>query len=72
MWRYDLSCLTPYCYIDLDNLVKFVLDALNGKAYEDDSQVCEIHTAKLYTDTDSRTEVVISKLLDSDVIRYSE
>mmetsp|Transcript_17114 Transcript_17114/g.37376 ORF Transcript_17114/g.37376 Transcript_17114/m.37376 type:complete len:144 (+) Transcript_17114:885-1316(+) len=33
---------------DLDNLVKFVLDALNGHAYLDDAQVSMISTAKLY------------------------
>ena len=35
---------------DLDNMVKFVLDALNDKLYGDDSQVVEIHCKKLYID----------------------
>lgn len=31
---------------DLDNVVKVVLDALNGLAYADDAQVVEIHATK--------------------------
>ena len=36
---------------DLDNLVKFVLDAMNKVFYVDDSQVTEIITTKEYSDT---------------------
>ena len=32
---------------DLDNLIKAVSDALNGVAYEDDSQVVEMQAVKL-------------------------
>jgi Holliday junction resolvase RusA-like endonuclease len=35
---------------DLDNLVKGLLDSLNGIAFEDDKQVCEIHCKKIYSD----------------------
>lgn len=35
---------------DLDNLVKFVKDCLNGLAWKDDSQVAEIHAVKFYAD----------------------
>ena len=31
---------------DADNVLKAVMDALNGVAYDDDSQVCEIHVYK--------------------------
>lgn len=31
-----------YKEVDLDNLAKFVLDCLNGVAFEDDSQVCSL------------------------------
>ena len=31
---------------DIDNVLKAVMDALNGIAYDDDSQVCEIHVYK--------------------------
>jgi len=33
---------------DLDNLVKGVLDSLNGLAYHDDSQVSELHITKCH------------------------
>lgn len=50
---------------DLDNMIKFVLDSLNGKAYNDDSQVCVIHSAKLYTENEPKTIVNLVKLDDS-------
>ena len=34
---------------DLDNLVKLVLDALNGIAYADDAQIVRIHAFKKYS-----------------------
>lgn len=50
---------------DLDNLIKFVLDSLNGLAYLDDSQICSIVSSKCYAEegTAARTEVRIRKLL---------
>lgn len=36
---------------DLDNMVKFVLDALNNKLYEDDCQIIEIQCIKSYSTT---------------------
>lgn len=33
---------------DLDNLVKAILDALNGVAWHDDAQVVELHISKQY------------------------
>ncbi len=33
---------------DLDNRIKAILDGLNGVAYQDDSQVFEIHAKQLY------------------------
>lgn len=35
---------------DLDNMVKFVLDALNDKLYIDDSLIFELKCSKLYTE----------------------
>jgi Holliday junction resolvase RusA-like endonuclease len=55
-----------YRTADLDNLVKFVLDALNAKAYEDDSQIAAIRSAKFYTEGEPYTKVIIRKLTDSD------
>jgi Holliday junction resolvase RusA-like endonuclease len=36
---------------DLDNMVKFVLDALNDKLYLDDSLIFEITCSKLYSES---------------------
>lgn len=36
---------------DIDNIVKAVMDALNGAAWNDDKQVCELNVHKLYSDT---------------------
>lgn len=33
---------------DCDNIIKIILDALNGVAYHDDAQVCKIHFEKIY------------------------
>ena len=33
---------------DLDNLQKYILDCLNGLAFKDDSQICEIRAKKRY------------------------
>lgn len=46
---------------DADNLAKAVLDALNGIAYYDDSQVCELSVSKLYSDN-PRVIVSISEI----------
>ena len=36
---------------DLDNLIKSCFDPLNGIAWADDSQVCELHARKVYGET---------------------
>ena len=47
---------------DIDNLLKFVLDALNGIAYVDDKQVAFCSAKKRYTDShDPRTIVEIEE-----------
>lgn len=38
---------------DTDNLAKFVLDALNGTYYKDDSQIYRLEVEKRYADEDS-------------------
>ena len=41
----------PSAKPDLDNVIKAVLDALNGVAYKDDSRVVGIHSCKVYGET---------------------
>lgn len=36
---------------DGDNVIKVVLDALNGVAFHDDGQVCKIYFEKMYAET---------------------
>ena len=43
---------------DLDNLVKTVLDGLNGVAWDDDEQVCELEASKMHAG-DPRTTIVM-------------
>lgn len=45
--------------VDLDNLVKTVLDALNGHAWDDDAQVVTIHATKHIDPTNPRTTITI-------------
>ena len=35
---------------DIDNIMKIVLDALNGVAYHDDSQICKVNFMKMYSE----------------------
>jgi Holliday junction resolvase RusA-like endonuclease len=46
---------------DLDNLVKFVLDAMNGYFYRDDSQIVSIRCSKMFVSSpgEGSTYVVI-------------
>lgn len=49
----QLKNSAPQCHTkrpDLDNLVKFVKDCLNGIAYKDDSRICQLAAYKLYAD----------------------
>lgn len=54
---------------DVDNLLKTVLDALNGLAYADDSQVVEVSARKSMVLNDpsaARTEVVVYRVGDEE------
>lgn len=55
-----LGELLPAKKPDIDNIVKAVLDALNGVAYRDDTQVVELHVRKQYSEK-PRVEVCITK-----------
>jgi len=45
---------------DADNLAKLVCDALNGVVWVDDSQICDLHVVKVYTDDGERVGVHLS------------
>lgn len=55
---------------DVDNYVKFVMDAINGVVYDDDSQVVILQAMKLYRLGDDctvgSTEVRVDKLEEAD------
>lgn len=46
---------------DIDNYVKAILDALNGLAFKDDSQIAVLYARKLYSDN-PRTEIEITEI----------
>ena len=47
---------------DVDNCIKSITDALNGFAYDDDSQIIGIIAQKHYTDEEPRAEVMIQEV----------
>ena len=38
---------------DIDNIVKIVLDAMNGIAFKDDTQITKLQVEKLYSTSES-------------------
>jgi len=59
-------------HVDVDNLGKFVLDALNQVAFYDDRQIVSLRLVKLfYTDERNKsgaTEVLLERVNDSDLL----
>lgn len=51
---------------DVDNVCKLVMDALNGVAYADDSQIVELHGIKYWAE-EPRTEIIIMPLGGADI-----
>lgn len=47
---------------DVDNCVKAILDALNGIAYKDDSQIVELTVDKQYTDEGAGAIVTLEEV----------
>lgn len=45
-----LASVAPTKRPDLDNVAKLVMDALNGHAWRDDAQVCDLRTQKAWGD----------------------
>lgn len=56
------NAVLPMKKPDLDNLAKAVCDALNGIAYKDDAQVCELFVQKLYS-REPMTVVTVRELI---------
>lgn len=46
------NVISPTKKPDIDNIVKAVLDAMNGFAYKDDTQITKIEVEKLYGDVE--------------------
>lgn len=59
--RARLGVINPSVRPDLDNLVKAVLDGLNGVAFLDDKQVIELFARKEYAD-EPRTLIRVEEL----------
>lgn len=57
----ECNSIRPTKKPDIDNVVKSVLDALNGVAYKDDTQVTELSVRKWWTADNDRIDVWIDK-----------
>lgn len=49
----------PITKPDVDNLVKAVLDGMNGVLYADDSQIIDLRVVKAYADGNPKTLVTL-------------
>jgi Holliday junction resolvase RusA-like endonuclease len=49
----------PITKPDLDNVLKAIMDSMNGFAWKDDNQVCSVTMAKYYTPESPRIEMII-------------
>lgn len=59
-----LKSNAPYHHVskpDIDNLQKFVMDALNGIYWRDDSLISIVHATKRYADTQPKTIIRIEE-----------
>jgi Holliday junction resolvase RusA-like endonuclease len=45
--------ILPTGKLDCDNVIKIILDALNGVCYEDDAQICNLKFEKHYSNLPS-------------------
>jgi len=61
------NCLRHFIRPDIDNLLKFTLDAMQGIIFENDSQITEIYASKYYSET-PRTVITIREIYASEKI----
>lgn len=56
-----------YCtkHIDIDNIIKIILDALNSICYVDDKQIVVINACKFWTLETPRVEIILESLRDT-------
>lgn len=47
---------------DSDNIIKIILDGLNGVCYHDDAQICRIHFEKKYSEI-PKTKITIKEIV---------
>jgi Holliday junction resolvase RusA-like endonuclease len=52
---------------DIDNLTKLVLDALNGVAWEDDTQVRAVHAELFRGRRSPMTRMIVEEMIDGDI-----
>ncbi|MFA5423500.1 MAG: RusA family crossover junction endodeoxyribonuclease [Phycisphaerae bacterium] len=64
--RMACGAILPMKKPDADNIVKIILDSLNGIAYDDDKQVCEVLFHKYYHE-EPRVDVQIKVLVTPDI-----
>jgi Holliday junction resolvase RusA-like endonuclease len=63
----EAGMILPSRKPDVDNIVKVVLDALNGVAYKDDARVHRAVVSKYYG-TDSRLEIRMKEAVTDDTV----
>lgn len=56
----DMVVYTSNRKLDLDNVLKAVADGLNGFAYKDDRQICEVHLKRVWS-PNPRVEITIQE-----------
>lgn len=55
------------CKKDIDNMAKFILDALNNKLYVDDAQVVKLYCEKNYTTDKSHIYMKFEEISDDNI-----
>lgn len=72
--RNSFHCLFVRRRVDVDNLAKFTLDAMNGTVYTDDVQVVRLVVTKVYDNKDDcsgRTEVKVTAIKNTQQLKLS-